>query len=63
LLYLGPGLLGRLAVEDFDLSAFGHLEIVRRLELAHRVALAQVQVDLDIESHRWPPQLLDRFAA
>ncbi|MGW3757717.1 AMP-binding protein, partial [Micrococcus luteus] len=39
LVHLGP--------HDFDLAVFGHVEVVRRLGLAHRVALTQVQIHFD----------------
>src|SRR5262245_45178071 len=48
---LCPILLGRFVIEDFDLAALGHLEVVRGLDLTHRVALAEVQVDLDLVTH------------
>jgi hypothetical protein len=47
----GPIFLRRSVVEDFDLAAFGHLEVLRGLHLAHCVALAEVQVDLDTKAH------------
>ncbi len=47
LLDLRPILFGRFVIDDFDLAALGHLEVVGRLELAHRVALAEIQVDFD----------------
>lgn len=38
-------------VEDLDPPAFGHPEVVRRLDFAHRVALTQVQVGFNSKTH------------
>src|SRR5215469_742226 len=45
------GLVWRLDIEDFDLAALGHPEIVGRLQFAHRMSLAQVQVGLHSITH------------
>jgi hypothetical protein len=57
LIYLRSILFGRFVIEDFDLAAFGHLEVVGGLDLAHGVALAQVQVYFDPVTHDRPPYL------
>src|ERR1700737_4432190 len=49
---IGPGVFGRLGVGDLDLAPLGYPEVVRGLQLAHRVALAQVQVGFDAKTHR-----------
>lgn len=46
------GFLGRLGVEDFDLAALGHPEILGCLQLSHRVSLAQIPVGFDSIAHR-----------
>src|SRR6516225_1634869 len=48
------GVFGRFGVDDLDLAPLGHPEIVARLQFAHRMTLAQVQVRLHSITHITP---------
>src|SRR5262249_13065859 len=53
---LVAGVFGGFGVDDLDLAPFGHPEVIRRLQLAHGVALTQVQVDFDAKCHAGAPR-------